>query len=166
MKSNKKIGSFVVLIRNNRKEVFLVKRSDFPVWEPQGGGIEDNETPEITAIREAYEETGFKVRILRKVAEYKNPKTNKITSHVFEGKYISGTLIPEYNGCKGKWFDVNNLPPQMTATRKTMIKDCLENRSQLINRPEIPVVSFCNLKLLFLLPSDSLKYLLKLIKEF
>lgn len=159
MKFNKPIGTFVVLTRNNRKEVFLVKRSDFPVWEPQGGGIENNETPETTAIRESCEETGFKVKILRKVAEYINPKTNKITSHVFEGKYISGTFKPEYNGCEGKWFDVSNLPQQMTATRKTMIKDCLENRSQLINRPEIPAVSIQNLKLLFLLPRQSLKYI-------
>ena len=163
MKFNKPVGSFVVLTRNNRKEVFLVKRSDFPVWESQGGGIEDNETPEITAIREAHEETGFKVKILRKVAEYTNLNSNKITSHVFEGKYISGTFIPEYNGCKGKWFDVNNLPPQMTATRKTMIKDCLENRSQLINRSEIQTVSIHNLQLLFLLPLQSFKYIYSLI---
>ncbi len=164
MKFNKQVGSFVVLTRNNRQEVFLVKRSDFPVWEPQGGGIENNETPETTAIREAYEETGFRIKIVRKVAEYTKPNTNKITSHVFEGKYISGTFKPEYNGCEGKWFDISNLPPQMTATRKMMIKDCLDNRRQLINRSEILGVSFYNLKLLFLLPSDSLKYLLKLIK--
>lgn len=163
MKSNKPVGSFVVLTRNNRKEVFLVKRSDFPVWEPQGGGIEGNETPETTSIREAYEETGFRIKIVRKIAEYTNLNSNKITSHVFEGKYISGTFTPEYNGCKGKWFDVNNLPPQMTATRKMMIKDCLENRSGLINRPEIPAVSIRNLHLLFLLPIESFRYVLNLI---
>ena len=163
MKFNKPVGSFIVLTRNNRKEVFLVKRSDFPVWEPQGGGIEHNETPETTAIREAYEETSFKVKILRKVAEYTNSKSNDISSHVFEGKYISGTFTPEYNGCKGKWFDVNNLPPQMTATRKMMIKHCLANGSKLIHKMEIPAVSVHNLKLLFLLPIESFKYILRFI---
>lgn len=164
MKFNKQIGSFVVLTRNNRKEVFLVKRSDFPVWECQGGGIENSETSEAAAIREAYEETGFKTRILRKVAEYTDPKTNKITSHVFEGKYISGPFKPEYDGCEGKWFSINNLPPLMTAMRKMMIKDCLENSSKLINKSEIPAVSIHNLKLLFFRPIDLLKYLLKLIE--
>ena len=163
MKFNKPIGSFVVLTRNNQKEVFLVKRSDFPVWESQGGGIEDNETPSITAIREAYEETGFKVKILRKIAEHTNPNSNKITSHVFEGKYISGTFAPEYNGCEGKWFDVNNLPPQMTATRRMMIEDCLNNKNHLIIKPEIPAVSIQNLNLLFLLPLQSFKYIYNLI---
>jgi ADP-ribose pyrophosphatase YjhB (NUDIX family) len=163
MKFNKPVGSFVVLTRKNRGEVFLVKRSDFPVWEPQGGGMEKGETPETTAMREAYEETGFKVKILRKVAEYKNPKTNKITSHVFEGKYISGIFKPEYHGCEGKWFDINNLPSQMTATRKMMIKDCLENSNKLIRRQEIPAVSTQNLHLLFLLPIESFRYVLKFI---
>lgn len=158
-----KVGSFVVLTRKNRKEVFLVKRSDFPVWEPQGGGIENNETPEATAIREAYEETGFRIKIVRKVAEYTNTNSNKITSHVFEGKYISGTFRPEYIDCDGKWFDINNLPPQMTATRKAMIIDCLLNKDELIMKSEIPAVSFENLKLLFLLPTESFKYILRFI---
>lgn len=165
MKFNKPIGSFVVLTRKNRKEVFLVKRSDFPVWEPQGGGIEDDETPETTAIREAYEETGFRIKIIKKVAEYTSPKTNKVTSHVFDGQYISGVFKPEYNDCEGKWFDVNNLPPQMTATRRMMIKDCLENRNQLTNRLEIPAISTQNLRLLFLLPIESFRYFLKFISR-
>jgi ADP-ribose pyrophosphatase YjhB (NUDIX family) len=165
MKFNKPVGSFVVLTRKNRKEIFLVKRSDFPVWEPQGGGIEANETPETAAMREAYEETDFKIKIIRKVAEYTNPKTNKITSHVFEGQYISGVFKPEYNDCEGKWFDVNNLPPQMTATRKMMIKNCLENSNKLIRRQEIPAVSIRNLHLLFLLPIESFRYVLKFISQ-
>ena len=163
MKFNKPIGSFVVLTRNNKKEVFLVKRSDFPVWESQGGGIENNETPETTAIRESYEETGFQIEIVRKVAEYTNTSLNKTTSHVFEGKYITGTFKPEYTDCEGKWFNIDNLPHQMTGTRRMMVKDCLENRSKLINKPEIPVVSIHNLKFLFLLPIQSFKYILRFI---
>lgn len=159
----KRVGSFVVLTRNNRKEVFLVKRSDFPVWEAQGGGMEDSETPETAVIREAYEETGFRIKIIRKVAEYKNPKTNKITSHVFEGKYISGSFKPEYISCEGKWFDINNLPPQMAVTRKMMVKNCLQNSNELVRESEIPAVSFQNLNLLFILPLQSFKYIYSLI---
>lgn len=159
----KKIGSFIVLTRNNQKEVFLVKRSDFPVWEPQGGGIENKETPETTAMREAYEETGFKVKILRKVAEYTNPKINRITSCVFEGKYVSGIFKPEFKGCEGKWFNIDNLPSQMTATRKMMIKNCLQNSNELVRESEIPAVSFQNLNLFLLLPLQFFKYIYSFI---
>jgi ADP-ribose pyrophosphatase YjhB (NUDIX family) len=151
------------LTRNNKSEVFLVKRSDFPVWECQGGGIEKNEAPEIAAIRETYEETGFKIKILRKIAEYKSSKTNKISAHVFEGKIISGIFKPEYQGCEGRWFEVTCLPSKMTAVRKMMIKDCLLNKDKLITKFEIPAVSIQNLNILFLLPLQSFKYLYSII---
>ena len=159
----KLVGSFIILTRKSKKEVFLVKRSDFSVWECQGGGIENDETPEITAVRETYEETGFRIKIIKKVAEYTNFNSNKITSHVFTGKYISGTFKPEYKDCEGKWFSTNNLPLQMTATRRMMIEDCLNNRNDLIIKPEIPAVSIQNIKLLFLLPLQSVKYIYSLI---
>lgn len=156
----KMIGSFVVLTRNNREEVFLVKRSDFPVWECQGGGIERGETPKNCAIREAFEETGFKIKINRKVAEYKSTKIQETTSHIYEGEYVSGEYKPEYFGCLGKWFDVNKLPFKMTATRRMMIKDCITNNKDLLLKHEIPAVSIQNIHLLFLLPIASIKYLL------
>ena len=156
----KMIGSFVVLTRNNREEVFLVKRSDFPVWECQGGGVEDSESFEEAAIREAYEETGFKIKLVRKVAEYKSTKRQETTSHVYEGKYVSGEYKPEYSGCLGKWFDINKLPFRMTATRRMMIKDCITNNKDLLLKHEIPAVSIQNIHLLFLLPIASIKYLL------
>ena len=59
-------GSTVVLFKDDsRKEVFLVFRSDYPIWVTTGGGAEPDETPEETALREAFEETGFKVKICK-----------------------------------------------------------------------------------------------------
>jgi 8-oxo-dGTP pyrophosphatase MutT (NUDIX family) len=52
-------GSFVVIFKDDsRKEVFLVLRSDKPIWNLPGGGIEGNESPENAALRETFEETG------------------------------------------------------------------------------------------------------------
>lgn len=156
-----RIGSFVVLTRKNKSEVFLVKRSDFPVWECQGGGIESGETPEECAIREANEETGFKIKIIRKIAVYSNSKSKIIDSHLYEGEYLSGEFKPEYKECEGKWFSVNNLPKQMTAKRKMMIFDCLKSSNELIRKHDINNFSLYDLKLLFLLPIPSLKFLLR-----
>lgn len=46
------------------KKVLLVHHKKFNKWNQPGGHIEDNETPEETAIREVYEETGLKVKLL------------------------------------------------------------------------------------------------------
>ncbi|MDD2377510.1 MAG: NUDIX hydrolase [Bacilli bacterium] len=46
------------------KKILLVKHPKFNKWVQPGGHIEDDETPEETALREAYEETGVRVRLL------------------------------------------------------------------------------------------------------
>jgi ADP-ribose pyrophosphatase YjhB (NUDIX family) len=161
MKSKNRVGSFVVLTRKSRTEVFLVLRSDFPVWECQGGGIENGETPKQCAIREAYEETGFKIKIERKVAEYINPKTKTIDSHIYEGKVVSGTYKREYPECEGRWFNVNNLPTNMIAIRKVMINDCLSNNKNQVIKNSINLMSFNNLRLFVTMPTRSVRYLIK-----
>lgn len=141
MKFRNKFGSFFVLTRKNKSEVFLVLRSDFPVWESQGGGIENGETPEQCAIREVYEETGFKIKIVRKVAEYTNPKTKVVDSHIYEGRYLSGRYVREYPECEGKWFNINKLPTNIVAIRKMMIQDGLSKDGKLTRKDSISLFS-------------------------
>jgi len=46
------------------KKILLVKHKKNRKWTQPGGHMEENETPEETALREAYEETGLRVRLL------------------------------------------------------------------------------------------------------
>ncbi len=46
------------------KKILLVKHKKNRRWTQPGGHIEDDETPEEAALREAYEETGLRVRLL------------------------------------------------------------------------------------------------------
>lgn len=46
------------------KKILLVKHADYDKWLQPGGHIEPNETPEEAAVREVYEETGLKIKLL------------------------------------------------------------------------------------------------------
>ena len=125
-----KDGSFVVIFKDDsRKEVFLVFRSDMPIWNLPGGGVEADETPETAVIRETYEETDFKLEIVQKLGVYNNidVKTGEIwnRAHLFEGRIISGIFKPEFEGCKGEWFSVDNLPSEIRPVTRVRVADTL-----------------------------------------
>lgn len=54
----------VFVINPEDKKILLTKHKKFNKWTQPGGHIEHDEVPEETALREAYEETGVKVKIL------------------------------------------------------------------------------------------------------
>ena len=129
MIQKQKDGAFLILFKDgSRKEIFLVFRSDYPIWVLTGGGIEKGETPKNAAIREAEEESGFKVKLLREIGVYhamnKNGDLVRKT-YFFEGRKVSGEFKPEFPGCKGEWFDVNNLPKDITFRTKEKILDAV-----------------------------------------
>lgn len=52
------------IIDPDTKKILLVKHKKWGRWVQPGGHIEHNEFPEEAAIREAYEETGIKIKLL------------------------------------------------------------------------------------------------------
>lgn len=54
----------VFVIDPSSKKLLLVFHKKFCKWVQPGGHIEENETPEETALREVYEETGLKIKLL------------------------------------------------------------------------------------------------------
>lgn len=46
------------------KKILLVKHKKFKKWVQPGGHIEYDEVPEEAAVREVYEETGLKIKLL------------------------------------------------------------------------------------------------------
>jgi len=117
-------GAFVI-IQDDNLDILLVKRKDVPLWDLPGGRIEEGETPESAAIREACEETGYNVTILQKSGEYERPAFED-TQHVFIGAITGGT--PLMNGSETadlRWFSPNRLPLFMVPNRKRQIKDGL-----------------------------------------
>ncbi|MDD2435497.1 MAG: NUDIX hydrolase [Bacilli bacterium] len=54
----------VFVVDPTTKKILLVKHPKFNKWVQPGGHIEDDETPEEAALRETYEETGVRVKLL------------------------------------------------------------------------------------------------------
>lgn len=54
----------VFVIDPYTKKILLVLHNKFNKWVQPGGHIENDETPEETALREVYEETGLKVQLI------------------------------------------------------------------------------------------------------
>ena len=95
--------------RNSDVTLFIFKEEKVVViakpWYPEGlyrapsGGIKPDEDMELTAKREAYEETGTKIELLKYILRihvtfiFAEEKINW-TSHVFIAKYLSGELRP------------------------------------------------------------------------
>jgi ADP-ribose pyrophosphatase YjhB (NUDIX family) len=154
-----KDGSALILFKDDKKEeVFLVFRSDYPIWGITGGGMEKGENPKVAAIREAEEETGFKVKVARKVATY---QAKDHSSYLYEGRILSGTYKPEYPGCIGKWFKVKYLPISMTNRAKEKILECLKPHKKEIIKGTDSLTIMGNLHLFLLHPVSFIRFVVK-----
>lgn len=124
-------GAFVI-IKDENDKILLVKRRDYPIWDLPGGRMAKGEKPRECAIREAYEETGYRVKIEKKVGTYKRPKMND-TQHLYLGKIIGGKAITQGEETrKLQFYHWNLLPLLMVPNRKGQIKDCRQGKTNLI----------------------------------
>jgi 8-oxo-dGTP pyrophosphatase MutT (NUDIX family) len=95
--------------RNSDVTMFIFKYDKVIViakpWYPEGlyrapsGGIKPGEDLELTAKREAYEETGTEIELERYILRIQvtfvcNGEKREWTSHVFTARYLSGDLRP------------------------------------------------------------------------
>ena len=52
------------IVFNSKSEVLMVKHNKLKVWLPPGGHIDENELPCDAALRETFEETGVRARLI------------------------------------------------------------------------------------------------------
>lgn len=84
----------IVLIKENSVALIERYRAGLHYYTFPGGGVNESETPEQAAVREAKEELGLEVAIIQKVAEVQlGQKSRQIYFLVEEvgGKFGSGT---------------------------------------------------------------------------
>ncbi len=120
-------GAFSI-IKNESGKILLIRRKDFPIWDLPGGKLENNETIEICAIREAEEETGYIIQLEKQIGEYHRP-TRQDIQYVFTGKIIGGKPIHRGSETsKLKFCHVKFLPLLMVPHRKEQIKDYVSGK--------------------------------------
>ena len=112
-------GSFTIIVNSDQGKLLLVKRRDVPVWDLPGGRLEKGESDLECAIREAKEETGLEIEIIRKIGCYYRPLYQDI-QHIFVGRSVGGQQIlngPETTSLSGlpstncpcSWFQTERL---------------------------------------------------------
>lgn len=73
----------IVTDLKNPERILWVKRKDCAVWVLPGGGIDQGESPEKAALRELWEETGVKGRIIKKAALLTPKNRLSAETHIF-----------------------------------------------------------------------------------
>jgi 8-oxo-dGTP diphosphatase len=115
-----------VVIRNEQGEYLLVQEKQpkaYGLWNLPAGWIDEGETPQQTAIREAKEELGLEVELVHNEPLHKSLNddgTRELIS--FLAKVVSGELKPQETELLGaKWLSVQ-------AVQKLLSEGKLRNR--------------------------------------
>ena len=104
-----------VILRNENGQYLLVqekKTNVYGLWNWPAGHVDPGETLQQAAVREAKEETGYKVKLLDDKPMYEGQghtgTTNRV--HLFKGEIVGGTLKFQADELLGaKWFSVDEI---------------------------------------------------------
>lgn len=126
-------GSMVFAFDKNREKILLVKRRDIPVWVLPGGGIEKGETDEEAAVRETKEESGYDIKIIRKVAEYIHKGSGK-KNNLFEAVVIGGMAETNKEASAIDFFYPDKMPELRHPLIDEWIVDLNKKSKEVIKR--------------------------------
>lgn len=118
-----------VVLSNDRRQVLLLRREIFILWDLPGGGIEKHEEAAEAAVREAHEETGYQIEIDRFVGLYAHQSvygSGDQLTYAFRARVVGGKARPFNLESTGlRWFPVTQLPRGLQPLHRQIIADAL-----------------------------------------
>ncbi|WP_204367480.1 NUDIX hydrolase [Nocardiopsis valliformis] len=105
--------------------MLVIKRRDNGNWEPPGGVLELNETPQEGVVREVLEETGIHVEVEQLTGVYKN-MARGIVALVFRCKPSSGEERPTSEATAVEWIKPEEIEKQMGEVYAVRLLDALD----------------------------------------
>ena len=132
-------GASAIIFDSSRQKVLLTRRSDNGRWCLPGGGMDPGESAEDTCVREALEETGLEVRVIKLVGVYTSPNImveyadgNRVqpVSFSFEAEVTGGELSLSDETTEYGYFCVNDLDAvDLLEHHRLRIEDAIQLQS-------------------------------------
>lgn len=132
MKPTFAIGVFGI-IRDEKNRVLLCLRNDYDFWNLPGWALEDKEAPWQGIIREAKEETGLDIEVVRLIGIYSKQDKNEIVFS-FECKVIGGEITLNEEAKEIKYFSIDALPKNTPPKNVERIEDALKDGHEVVMR--------------------------------
>ena len=120
----------ILIVRDNA--IVMVKRRNPPYgWAIPGGYVDEGESVENAAIREAEEETGLDVKLDRLFYVYSDPHRDprQHTMTVVFVAHADGEPAGADDAERACYFDLDNLPSDIAFDHGTIIADWMEYRT-------------------------------------
>lgn len=111
-----------VILKQDNKYLLVQEKQPkaYGLWNFPAGHIDEGETAEQAAVREAKEEVGFDVEIVKQV------NTEELSKHAFFAKVVGGELrFPEDEIMDAKWFSLQEIMTMQDQMRSTWILDSI-----------------------------------------
>ena len=120
------LGATVAIIQAG--QILLTRREDFEVWCLPGGAVDEGESVAQAAVREAFEETGLEVHLIRLVCVYSKPGISggSLQLILFAARPVGGQLQPAAaEVLEAGYFAPAALPEPLMFGHRQFILDAL-----------------------------------------
>ena len=125
------VDIIIEMLDQPERPIVLIERKYPPYgWALPGGFVDYGESLEDAAIREAKEETGLDVRLVRQFHSYSDPERDE-RFHTITTVYVAraeGDPVAGDDAADVGMFDLNDLPEEIAFDHRGIVGDYIEKR--------------------------------------